>query len=62
MYLYDFTAQTFFYTSSSLFPYLYDFTLNTFLYYYPDSTRADHYNTNGVRYFYDFATGTVITR
>ncbi len=62
VYLYDFTAQTFFYTSRSLFPYLYDFTLNTFLYYFPDPTRPDHYNTDGTRYFYNFATGTIITR
>ena len=62
IYLYDFTSKTFFYTSSSLFPYLYDFTLNTFLYYYPDPTRADHYNTDGTRYFYDFATGQIISK
>ncbi len=62
VYLYDFTAQTFFYTSRSLFPYLYDFTLNTFLYYFPDPTRPDHYNTDGTRYFYNFATGEVISK
>ncbi len=62
IYLYDFTSNTFWYTSSSLFPYLYDFTLNTFLYYYPDPTRADHYNTDGVRYFYNFATGKIISK
>ena len=62
VYLYDFTSKTFFYTSSSLFPYLYDFTLNTFLYYYPDPADPDHYNTDGTRYFYDFATGQVISK
>ncbi len=62
IYLYDFTSSTFWYTSSSLFPYLYDFTLNAWLYYYPDPTRPDHYNTGGVRYFYDFSTGKIIKK
>ena len=44
------------------FPYLYDFTLNTVLYYFPDSTRPGRYNVDGVRYFYDFATGKVISK
>ena len=61
VYLYDFTSKTFFYTSPTFpFPYLYDFSLNTVLYYYPDPSNAGHYNTNGVRYFYDFNTGTII--
>ena len=54
IYLYDFTSSTFWYTSRSLFPYLYDFALNAWLYYYPDPARPDHYNTEGVRYFYNF--------
>lgn len=62
IYLYDFKSSTFWYTSSSLFPYLYDFKLNTFLYYYADPTNPDRYNTNGVRYFFNFATGRVITK
>ncbi len=63
VYLYDFKSQTFFYTSPTFsFPYLYDFSLNTTLYYYPDPNHPGHYNTNGVRYFYDFATGHVITK
>ena len=62
IYLYDFTAKTFWYTSSALFPYLYDFTLNSWLYYYPNPNDPDRYNTNGVRYFYDFNLGRVITR
>ncbi len=62
IYLYDFKSKTFFYTSSNLFPYLYDFTLNSFLYYYPDPNNPDHYNTNGVRYFYDFATKKIISK
>ncbi len=62
VYLYDFTSRTFFYTSPSFpFPYLYDFTLNTVLYYYPDTARAGHYTTNP-RYFYDFATGQIISK
>ena len=56
-------SSTFFYTSPTFpFPYLYDFSLNTVLYYYPNPSEAGHYNTNGTRYFYDFATGQVITK
>ncbi len=63
VYLYDFKSKGFFYTSPTFpFPYLYDFTLKTVLYYYPDTNHAGHYNTNGVRYFYDFATGQTITK
>ncbi len=63
VYLYDFKSKGFFYTSPSFpFPYLYDFSLNTTLYYYPDPDNAGHYNTNGTRYFYDFATGKIITK
>ena len=63
MYLYDFTSNDFFYTSPAFpFPYLYDFGLNTVLYYYPDPSNAGHYNTDGVRYFYDFANGKIITK
>ncbi len=62
IYLYDFESSTFFYTSPSLFPYLYDFSLQTFLYYYPDPTRPGHYNTDGIRYFYDFAIDRVISK
>ena len=62
VYLYDFASNTFFYTSVSFaFPYLYDFSLNTVLYYYPDPNNAGHY-TSSPRYFYDFATGQVITK
>ena len=63
VYLYDFASKTFFYTSPAFpFPYLYDFSLNTVLYYYPDPSNAGHYNTDGARYFYDFATGKIITK
>lgn len=63
VYFYDFKSQGFFYTSPSFpFPYLYDFNLNTVLYYYPDPTQAGHYNTNGIRYFYDFAAGQIIAK
>ncbi len=63
VYLYDFTSSTFWYTSPTFpFPYLYDFTLNTVLYYYPDPNDPQHYNTDGVRYFYDFDNGQIITK
>ena len=63
VYLYDFASQDFFYTSPGFpFPYLYDFNLQTVLYYYPDPNNAGHYNTDGVRYFYDFANGRIITK
>ncbi len=63
VYLYDFASNDFFYTSPAFpFPYLYDFGSNAVLYYYPDPKNAGHYNTNGVRYFYDFATGQIITK
>ena len=63
VYFYDFKSNDFFYTSPNFtFPYLYDFGLNTVLYYYPDPSNPGRYNTDGVRYFYDFATGTIITK
>ena len=63
VYFYDFASNDFFYTSPVFpFPYLYDFNLNTVLYYYPDPNHAGHYNTNGYRFFYDFATGKVIVK
>jgi hypothetical protein len=61
IYFYDFASNHFFYTSPSFpFPYLYDFSLNTVLYYFPDPNRPSHYTTNP-RYFYNFATGQIIT-
>ena len=61
IYFYDFTSNHFFYTSPSFpFPYLYDFSLNTVLYYFPDPHNPGHYTTNP-RYFYNFATGQIIT-
>ena len=63
VYFYDFASQDFFYTSPTFpFPYLYDFDLNTVLYYYPDPNNPGHYNTDGTRYFYDFNTGTIISK
>ena len=63
VYFYDFASGTFFYTSPSFpFPYLYDFTLNSVLYYFPAPADAGRYNTDGTRFFYDFATGQVITK
>ncbi len=63
VYLYDFASGSFFYTSPNFsWPYLYDFSLNALLYYYPDPSRPDHYNTNGVRCFYNFSNGQIITK
>ena len=63
VYFYDFESGSFFYTSPSFpFPYLYDFSLDTVLYYYPDPANPGRYNTGGVRYFYDFATGQIIKK
>ena len=63
VYFYDFKTGHYFYTSPSFpFPYLYDFSLNTTLYYYPDPTNPQRYNTNGVRYFYNFATGQIFSQ
>ena len=63
IYLYDFKSGGFFYSSPAFpFPYLYDFTLNTVLYYYPDPSKPGRYNTGGVRYFYNFATGKIISK
>ncbi len=65
VYLYDFKSSSFFYTSPTFpFPYLYDFKLKTFLYYYPDPDQQNNpgrYNTNGVRYFFNYSTGQIIT-
>ena len=62
IYLYDFASSTFFYTGPVFpFPYLYDFTLNTVVYYYPDPNNAGHFTSNP-RYFYNFATGQIITK
>ena len=62
VYLYDFASNTFFYTSPVFpFPYLYDFSLNSVLYYYPDTTNSGHYTSNP-RYFFNFATGQIITK
>ena len=61
IFFYDFASGHFFYTSPTFgFPYLYDFTLNTVLYYYPDPGNPGHYTTNP-RYFFNFATGQIIT-
>ncbi len=63
VYLYDFKSSDFFYTSPTFpFPYLYDFGLNTVLYYYPTPNQPGRYNTGGIRYFYDFGTGKIISK
>ena len=62
VYFYDFASSTFFYTSPTFpFPYLYDFNLKSAVYYYPDPANPGHYTTNP-RYFFNFATGTIITK
>ncbi len=62
IYFYDFASKTFFYTSPSFpFPYLYDFSLNSVVYYFPNTTSGGRY-TSGPRYFYNFATGKIITK
>jgi len=64
IYFYDFTSNSFFYTSPSPsfpFPFLYDFSLNTVLYYFPDPNHPGRYTSNP-RYFYNFATRQVITK
>ena len=61
VYFYDFMSNHFFYTSPSFpFPYLYDFSLGTVLYYLPDANNPGHYTTNP-RWFFNFATGQIIT-
>ena len=63
VYFYDFKSGHFFYTSPTFgFPYLYDFSLQAFLYYYPDPANPQRYNTNGVRYFYNFSTGQTFSQ
>ncbi len=59
VYLYDFTMNTFFYTTPALFPYLYDFTRNAWLYYFPDSNRPGSYTSNP-RVFVNLTTGEFI--
>ena len=57
VYLYDFKSGSYFYTSPSFpFPYLYDFSRSSVVYYYPSTTDAGRYNTEGVRWFYDTKT------
>ncbi len=58
VYLYDFTASHWLYTSSTLFPYLYDFTLKSWIYYFPDTKNPGHYTTNP-RYFANLTTGLI---
>ncbi len=60
VYLYDFTAGHWWYTSATLFPYLYDFTLNSWIYYFPNTTSPGHYTTNP-RYFSNLTTGRIFT-
>ena len=62
VYFYDVQSGDFFYTSPTFpFPYLYDFDLSSALYYYPDPSNPGRYTSNP-RYFYDFASGTIITK
>ena len=62
IYFYDFKSGSFFYTSPSFgFPYLYDFGLNAVLYYFPDTNSPGSYTKNP-RYFFNTATGQIITK
>ena len=62
MYLYDFASGSFFYTSRAFaWPYVYDFSLRSVLYYYPDADQPGHYTTHP-RYFYNYATRSIITK
>jgi hypothetical protein len=61
IYLYDFASGHWWYTGALYpFPYLYDFTLNAFIYYYPDTTKPQHYTTSP-RFFFNFGSGQIIT-
>jgi hypothetical protein len=60
VYLYDFTSNHWWYTSTTLFPYLYDFNLNAWIYYFPNTQSPGHYTTNP-RYFSNLTTGTTFT-
>jgi hypothetical protein len=60
VYLYDFTSNHWWYTSSTLFPYLYDFTLQSWIYYFPNTTNPGHYSTNP-RYFSNLTTKQIFT-
>ena len=61
VYFYDYASGHTFYTSPTYpFPYLYDDTLQATLYYYPDTMNAGHYTSNP-RYFYNFATGQIVS-
>ncbi len=63
IFFYDFKSGSFFYTSPVFpFPYLYDFSLQAVLYYFPDPNNPERYNTNGTRFFYNYATGQIITK
>ncbi len=63
VYFHVFASSDFFYTGSNFpFPYLYDFGLNSTVYCYPSPSNAGHYNMNGVRYFYVFSTGQIISK
>ena len=72
VYLYDFKSNDYFFTTlppspqypydTLPFPYLYDFNLDSVVYYYPDPNNAGHYNTDGIRYFYVFSTGQIVTK
>ena len=61
LYLYDFGSGDWLYTSPRFsFPYLYDFRLAAMLYYYPQEGKPGSY-TSAPRYFFDFASGQIVT-
>jgi hypothetical protein len=61
VYMYDLTSGHWWYTGSATFPYVYDFTLASWLYYYPSATNPTQHYSTAPRYFYNFATGKIIT-
>jgi hypothetical protein len=60
VYMYDFSSNHWWYTSSTLFPYIFDFNLNSWLYYFPNTSSQGHYTT-APRYFYQFSTGKIVS-
>jgi hypothetical protein len=60
VYMYDFSSNHWWYTSSTLFPYIFDFNLNSWLYYFPNTSSQGHYTT-APRYFYQFSISKIVS-
>ena len=52
IYLYDFTEDDYFYTSSSLYPYFYSFNKGNFLYYFENTSPREFYDFGDDDYIY----------